>query len=166
MQPEQLLRFGPYRLTPRTGQLWQGKQEVKVTPKATAVLRSLLERPGQVVTKEELLAAAWPDAVVSDAALTTCIQELRQALHDPARKPRYIETMHRRGYRFIATVTAAPVPPSTFKVQRSQSPIPNPCGGSRSRTHPTAPLVSKSIDRRAATGLRDGRAGDRQDDAY
>ena len=126
MQPDQLLRFGPYRLNPHTGQLWQGKQEVKVTPKAAAVLRSLLERPGQVITKEELLTAAWPNTVVSDAALTTCIQELRQALHDPARKPRYIETMHRRGYRFIATVMAALVPPSTLKVQRAQSPLYNP----------------------------------------
>src|SRR5262249_22829908 len=72
--------------------------------KAAAVLRCLTERAGQVVSKEELFAAVWPDTVVSDAALTTCIQEVRQALHDNARHPRYIETVHRRGFRFLEKV--------------------------------------------------------------
>ena len=93
MQPGQGLRFGPYQLDPRTGQLWRGTQEVRVTPKAAAVLRHLVERTGQVVTKEDLFTAVWPETVVSDAALTSCIQELRQALHDQARKP----TLHRDG---------------------------------------------------------------------
>src|SRR5262245_35793148 len=104
MQADQLLRFGPYRLNPHTGQLWQGTQAVKVTPKAAAVLGQLVARAGQVVSKEELFQAVWPGTVVSDAALTSCIQELRRVLHDNARKPLYIETGHRRGYRFIAAV--------------------------------------------------------------
>jgi len=106
MQAGQQLTFGFYRFAPQTGQLWRGKQEVRLVPKGVAVLRYLLERPGQVVTKEELLAAAWSDTVVSDAALTTCIQELRQALHDNARHPRYIETVHRRGFRFIGKIVS------------------------------------------------------------
>jgi DNA-binding winged helix-turn-helix (wHTH) protein/predicted ATPase len=104
MQTNQLFIFGPYRLAPHTGQVWRGKQEVKLTGKAAAVLRYVLDRAGQVVTKEELFQAVWPETVVSDAALTSCIQELRQALRDNARKPRYIETVHRRGFRFIAEV--------------------------------------------------------------
>ena len=104
MQTEQTLTFGSYRFEPHTRQLWRGTQEVRLTGKATAVLRLLLERSGQVVTKDELFHTVWPDTVVSDAALTSCIQELRQALHDNARKPRYIETVHRRGFRLLEKV--------------------------------------------------------------
>jgi DNA-binding winged helix-turn-helix (wHTH) protein len=98
---QQEITFGRYRLHPRGG-LVLGTREVHVTPKALALLRFLAERPGQVVTKEELFQAVWPETVVGDAALVTCIQELRKALRDDARRPRYIETLHRRGYRFVA----------------------------------------------------------------
>src|SRR5262245_31685851 len=108
MQAEQLLTFGPYRFDSHTGQLWRGKQEVRLTLKATTVLRYLVERAGQVVTREELFATAWPNTIVGDATLTTCVQEIRQALHDNARHPRYIETVHRRGFRFLPTVTTQP----------------------------------------------------------
>src|SRR5712691_3747221 len=107
MQTDRLLTFGLYRLDPPTGQLWRGKQEVRLTGKAVAVLRYLVERAGQVVTKDELFAAMWPETVVSDAALTSCIQELRQALRDNAKSPRYIETMYRRGFQFIGTVASS-----------------------------------------------------------
>jgi adenylate cyclase len=110
MQAEQGFSFGPYLLDSVHGQLWRGKQAVKITPKALAVLRHLVARPSQVVTKGELFGAAWPDTVVSDAALTYCIRELRHALRDDARIPRYIETVHRRGYRFIAPLTTASPP--------------------------------------------------------
>jgi DNA-binding winged helix-turn-helix (wHTH) protein len=82
MPAQQSLTFGPYRFESRTGQLWRDKQEVRLTGKAVAVLRALIDRAGQVVTKEELFQAVWPDTVVSDAALTSCIQELRKALKD------------------------------------------------------------------------------------
>ena len=98
---DQLLTFGPYRLDLHTRQLWRGKQEVRVTGKASAVLRYLVERAGQVVTKDELFAAVWPETVVSDAALTSCIQELRRVLREQAKRPRYIATVHRRGFQFI-----------------------------------------------------------------
>jgi DNA-binding winged helix-turn-helix (wHTH) protein len=104
MQAEQLLRFGPYRIDLGTAQVWRGKQEVKLTPKALALLRTLVTRAGQVVTKDELLQVGWPQTVVSDDALTSCMQELRRALRDDARHPRYIETVHRRGFRFIGKV--------------------------------------------------------------
>jgi DNA-binding winged helix-turn-helix (wHTH) protein len=102
--------------------LWRGKQEVSLTGKASAVLRYLVERAGQLVTKDELFAAVWPQTVVSDAALASCIQELRQALRDDAKKPRYIETVHRRGYRFLPIVTTTSlVPSSKFQVRKKES---------------------------------------------
>src|SRR5499426_3136822 len=106
MQIEQHLRFGPYRLDLRTTQLWRGTLEVSLTPKALAVLRVLAMRPGEVVTKEEFFQSVWGDTVVSDDALAACIQELRRALRDDARQPRYIETVHRRGYRFSGKVVS------------------------------------------------------------
>jgi len=99
--PDRALTFGRYRLDPRGG-LTSGTREVKLTPKALALLSYLAERPGEVVSKDELFGAVWPETAVGDAALVTCIQELRSALKDDARAPRYIETLHRRGYRFIS----------------------------------------------------------------
>jgi DNA-binding winged helix-turn-helix (wHTH) protein/predicted ATPase len=117
----QPLAFGPYRLDPRRG-LWRGRREVKLAPKALVLLRFLLERAGDVLTKEEVFRAVWPDTAVSDGALTSCVRELRRALRDDARQPQYIETLHRRGYRFVARVlsSAAPTPgPSPSLVDRS-----------------------------------------------
>jgi DNA-binding winged helix-turn-helix (wHTH) protein len=78
-------------------------------------LRYLAEHAGCLVTKEELLREAWPDTVVSEWALTTCIHEIRKTLGDNPHAPRYIETVHRRGYRFLPTTTAQPVPSSQFR---------------------------------------------------
>src|SRR5262249_36313902 len=81
------------------------------------VLCYVVERPGQLVTKEELFRVLWADTVVSDAALTTCIQEIRKALQDNPRSPQYLETVHRLGFRFVAAITTSPVQSSRFKVQ-------------------------------------------------
>jgi adenylate cyclase len=97
--------FGRFRFEPDTARLWTRKREVKLTPKAAAVLGRLIARGGEPVTKEELFAEVWRGTVVSDDALVTCIQELRKALGDDAKKPRFIETRHRRGYRFAAEIT-------------------------------------------------------------
>jgi DNA-binding winged helix-turn-helix (wHTH) protein/predicted ATPase len=114
----QPVTFGRFRLDPRRG-LWRGQQEVKLAPKALALLGFLLERAGDVITKDEVFRAVWPDTVVSDGALTSCIRELRKALQDDARQPRYIETLHRRGYRFIARASSASPPPPSFGPARS-----------------------------------------------
>lgn len=99
--------FGPFRFEPRSGRLWSGKQEVRLTPKAAAVLSALVARHGEPVSKETLFASVWPNAVVSDSALFSCIQELRKALDDDSSDPRFIETRHRRGYRFVANLVPA-----------------------------------------------------------
>ena len=106
--PDRALTFGRYRLEPRSG-LTSGMRAIKLTPKALSLLSFLAERPGDVITKDELFAAVWPETTVGDAALVTCIQELRSALKDDARQPRYIETLHRRGYRFIGKPAGATV---------------------------------------------------------
>jgi DNA-binding winged helix-turn-helix (wHTH) protein/tetratricopeptide (TPR) repeat protein len=81
---------------------------VQLTGKSFAVLRHLADRSGQLVRKEELFQNVWPTTIVCDTTLTTCIKELRRVLDDDARAPRYIETVHRRGYRFIAPLISRP----------------------------------------------------------
>jgi DNA-binding winged helix-turn-helix (wHTH) protein len=104
------LAFGDYCLDLGSERVLRGAAPVALTPKAFAVLAHLAARPEQLVTKEELLDAVWPDTHVGDAVLKVVVHELRQALDDDARAPRYIATVHRRGYRFVATVaTVAPV---------------------------------------------------------
>jgi len=84
--------------------LWKGSEEIKVRPKAFALLNYLLNRPGQLVTKEELLNAVWPETFVGDAVLKVTVGQLREALDDDPKTPRFIETSHRRGYRFIGEI--------------------------------------------------------------
>ena len=94
-----------FRFDPRTGQLWRDGGEVKLTPRAAAVLHLLAERAQELVTKQDLLQHVWGGMAVGDDALTSCIQELRGVLGDDARHPHYIETRHRRGYRLMVPAT-------------------------------------------------------------
>jgi DNA-binding winged helix-turn-helix (wHTH) protein/predicted ATPase len=109
------LCFGRYRLHPTQG-LRAGKREIRITPKSLSVLHALAARAGQIVSKEELFRVVWPKSVVSDATLTSSIKELRRALHDDAQAPRYIETVHRRGFRFIPPITRGESPSLTTPV--------------------------------------------------
>ena len=97
--------FGRFRFDARTGELWGNRIEARLTPRATAVLSLLAERSQQLVTKQDLFEQVWDGMAVGDDALTSCIQELRHALGDDARRPDYIETLHRRGYRLMVPVT-------------------------------------------------------------
>jgi DNA-binding winged helix-turn-helix (wHTH) protein len=97
--------FGLFRFDPRTGQLWRDGSEVKLMPRAAAVLQLLAERAQELVTKHDLLERVWGGMAVGDDALTSCIQELRGVLGDDARHPHYIETRHRRGYRLMVPAT-------------------------------------------------------------
>src|SRR5919198_4111901 len=100
-----MLAFGPFRFDMSQAAVWRGTEALRLSPKACTVLRMLVEQPGQVVSKDTLLEGAWPEVAVSDAVLAVCIGELRRELGDRARAPQFIETVHRRGYRFIAPVT-------------------------------------------------------------
>jgi len=101
---EKRIIFDPFCLDLASEQLWKGSQAIKLRPKAFAVLDHLLGRPGQLVTKDDLLNAVWPGTFVSDAVLKVAIRQLREALDDDPRSPRFIETAHRRGYRFIGQI--------------------------------------------------------------
>jgi pimeloyl-ACP methyl ester carboxylesterase/DNA-binding winged helix-turn-helix (wHTH) protein len=101
--------FGPFKLDPSTGQLRKGDAVVPLAPKAFTVLQHLVTHAGQLITKDDLLELAWADVHVGDGALKVCIREIRRTLDDDPRTPTYIETAHRRGYRFIAHVSTEPV---------------------------------------------------------
>src|SRR5262245_20162435 len=117
-QESRLLNFGPFRLDVPNQQLWRGAEVIRLTNKALAVLCYLAEHGGQLVSKDELFAAVWSGVVVSDSALVACIGELRRALGDTRRTPQFVETVHGRGYRFIAptSISAPPVSGFTFQV--------------------------------------------------
>jgi len=119
-----MLCFGEYQLDPAQG-LKRGDHDVRITPKSLSLLCLLAQRAGQVVTKEEIFRLVWPDTAVSDSALTSCIQELRGALGDEIKKPRYIETLHRRGYRFVAhTLSALAQSPAVLAIPLLRPDIP------------------------------------------
>ncbi len=105
MSTETALTFGDYRLDPVSGHLYQGASPVPLTPKAFALLHYLAAQSGRLVSKQELLDAVWPGVFVGDAVLKTAVRDVRRALADDPHKPRYIETAHRRGYRFVAPVS-------------------------------------------------------------
>lgn len=109
MTDEVTLTFGEYRLDPVSGHLYQGQSPVPLTPKAFALLHYLAARSGRLVSKQELLDAVWPGVFVGDAVLKTAVRDLRRALVDDPHTPRYIETAHRRGYRFVAPVSQSDV---------------------------------------------------------
>lgn len=95
--------------------LWRDGQRIDVTPKSFAVLTYLADRPARLVTKAELLDALWSDTAVTEGVLKVCVLEVRRALGDDAKAPRWIQTVHRRGYRFLQEIPrgGAAVPTST-----------------------------------------------------
>lgn len=102
--PTPPIRFAPFVLDPHEGRLLRGIEALPVRQRALDVLHYLAQRPGRLVTKHELLAAVWSGISVSEIVLAVCVSELRKVLGDTAKAPRIIETVHGRGYRFIAPV--------------------------------------------------------------
>jgi len=115
-----MYRFGPYTLDPAAYRLQRESAVIPLSPKIIDLLLYLVARQSSLVTKEDLFKALWPDVAVTDNALTQAVSELRQALGDDPSKPVYIQTVARRGYRFIAsvsTVTPAGVAPASAGFQ-------------------------------------------------
>ena len=104
MERKKQISFGQFRLDENNEVLWDGSQAITLRPKVFAVLQYLLEHPGQLVTKQQLLDAVWPNTYVGDAVLKDIIRQIREALRDEVKSPQFIETAHRRGYRFIGQV--------------------------------------------------------------
>jgi DNA-binding winged helix-turn-helix (wHTH) protein len=124
----QVVAFPPFVLDPTSGRLLRDGETIHLRPRTWKVLCYLAERPGRLVTKDDLLAAVWSDAVVSEGTLSNSIRELRAALDDDAQSARYIQTVHRRGFRFIASLVSAPAPrhaeaPTTRAVDGTSNPL-------------------------------------------
>jgi class 3 adenylate cyclase/DNA-binding winged helix-turn-helix (wHTH) protein len=111
--------FGPFRLDVRDERLWRGQDVLPLRHKTLGVLHALVAQAGQLLTKDALFATVWPETVVSESVLAVAIRELRQVLGDQARRPQFIETVHGRGYRFIAPVTVAA--PSAERPQTAET---------------------------------------------
>ena len=101
-----LIRFGPYELDPEAHVLRKGGTPIRLQEQPWLVLCALVEKPGSVVTRDELQKRLWPEGTFVDfeQSLNKAVNKLREALSDSADKPRYIETLARQGYRFIAPV--------------------------------------------------------------
>ena len=97
-------QFGIYRLDLQNECLWQADKQLKLTPRPFSVLRYLVENPQRLVTHDELLEALWPETYVQPQVLRTYILELRKLLGDSPDDPQFIETIPKRGYRFLAPV--------------------------------------------------------------
>src|SRR5579864_1547019 len=109
--PTDLFRFGIFQLDLKAGELHKAGVKVKLQDQPLRVLALLVSRAGQVVTREELRQQVWPGNVYVDfdQGLNNAIKKVREALGDSADSPRFVETVARHGYRFVATVSAAPV---------------------------------------------------------
>lgn len=108
-----------FYLDVRNERLLCGEEEVLLRPKAFALLQHMARNPGHLLTKDELLGAVWPDVVVGEEVLKGCIRELRQALGDHPKSPRFIQTHPRRGYRLIGSLQL------TDGTQASPAPVPH-----------------------------------------
>jgi predicted ATPase/DNA-binding winged helix-turn-helix (wHTH) protein len=115
--------FDAFRLDLRDERLWRGDDVLPVSPKTFAVLRYLVRQAGHLVTKEALLEAVWPDTMASEAVLQVAIRQLRRVLGDRLRPRRFIETVHGRGYRFIASLRPLP---TAADPARPEAPHPGP----------------------------------------
>src|SRR5687768_10457543 len=93
--------FGPFHFDPARGRLFQGGVERPLPGRAAAILEVLLERPGEVVPREVLLARCWNGVAVADGSLHEAVKVLRDALGDDPRWPAWVQTRHRRGYCFV-----------------------------------------------------------------
>jgi Tol biopolymer transport system component/DNA-binding winged helix-turn-helix (wHTH) protein len=107
-----VLRFGPFALDSERGELEKDGRPVRLPPQPTQLLALLVRRAGRVVTREEIQQALWSDEtfVDFDQGINFCIKRIREALGDDAETPRFVETVPRRGYRFIASVDSGPHP--------------------------------------------------------
>ena len=124
MEQRQLI-FPPFQLDRVNERVWHstvhGTSALRLRPKTFAVLCYLVKRAQQLVTKAQLLDALWAETCVSDSALKSCVRELRAALSDDPKAPQFIETVHRRGYRFLPTVTT-PLPVVSCQLSVSSNP--------------------------------------------
>jgi Tol biopolymer transport system component/DNA-binding winged helix-turn-helix (wHTH) protein len=142
------IRFGPFELDPRSGQLRNGLNRQLLADQPLALLSALLERPGELVTREELRRRLWPHGtfVDFDHGLNSAVNRLREALSDSAEAPRFVETIPRRGYRFLVPVEVAPSTASAGAAHSTST-----AGSVPSAADPDDRLAPGPADERAST---------------
>jgi cholera toxin transcriptional activator len=146
-QPKSIFRFGLFELDSATGELRkEGIARPRVQGQPLEILLHLLSQPGEVVTREELRAQLWPaDTFVDyDHSLNAAVNKLRDALNDSAENPRFIQTIPRRGYRFIASVQVADGTPAAIAESK---PVARPASES------AAPAISPAPDEKPSYAL-------------
>jgi DNA-binding winged helix-turn-helix (wHTH) protein len=121
MRNDRGVNFGPFFLDFAAECLWKGSRAIKLRPKAFAVLDYLVSRPAQLVTKEDLLNEVWAGTFVGEAVLKVAVRQIREALDDDPGSPRFIETAHRRGYRFIGEIKGADTPHTHLETGRQSA---------------------------------------------
>jgi DNA-binding winged helix-turn-helix (wHTH) protein len=139
----QIVRFGTFEVDLRSAELRKNGLRLKLTGQPFQILSILLERPGEVVSREELQKRLWPDTFVDvDHSLNMAINKIREVLDDSADTPRFLETLPRRGYRFIAPIMVngnAASAPAELPVKENSGTRPAPTA--RTRMHRAAALV-------------------------
>lgn len=143
--------FGTFRLDTTSGSLWRDSTLLPLPPKPFAVLAYLVTHAGEVVSKETLIEAVWPQITVTEGVLKTCMAQIRQALGETARTSQYITTLNRRGYRFVAPVVA-------YMEDTAVAPEPRPqampgVSPQQTATAPSPPLAFPEAERRHLTIL-------------
>src|SRR5437588_11754790 len=131
-----VVRFDVFEVDLRAGEVYKADRKIKLQVLPFQVLAVLLERPGEVVTREEFEKRLWPGDTFVDFehSLNTAIKKLRQALGDDKKKPRFVETLPKRGYRFIGTVEHAarvPTPERAPTATQRGGRVAKPCSGSQ-----------------------------------
>ena len=152
--------LGPFRLDTRDNLLFRGSEPLALGRRALALLRTLVERPGALVSKDALIEAAWPGQTVEESNLTVQIASLRRVLGEVPGGDRWIETMPRRGYRFIAPVVAADadaIAPATVDAARDPAPVSRAAAERRQITAMSCELIGAlaRADGGALDDLRD-----------
>ena len=117
-------RFSDFTIDIEQKVLLRGGKAIPMAPKVFETLLALVENHGRIVLKEELMKRLWPDTFVEESNLTFNIQQLRKSLGDNAREPLYIETIPRRGYRFIAEVKPLATPIAPTQINTGDKPVP------------------------------------------
>ena len=125
--------FGPFVFDRANGLLRDGQREIPLPPRVLGILDLLVARAGTVVPKQELIDTIWKDAFVTDTSLAEAVSVLRQALGDDPQSPQYVQTVHRRGYRFVAPTTAL----ATTSTDHNRHPV------STNPPEPDAPSIGR-----------------------
>ena len=118
-----MIRFGPFQVDPRTWSLTQSGESVDLSPRLVEILAAIVEKNGEIVTKDELLDRFWPGINISENTLTRAIADIRKALGEQASEPKYIQTLARRGFRFIADASVERPAPGARRPEPDDDPF-------------------------------------------